>query len=331
MLAYVITAPDAPPEFRDVPRPTVAANEVLVKVQASSINPVDALVAAGYFSKVQAHHYPTPFGRDFAGVVEAVGDAVTKFEVGQPVWGFVKRPYVGDGTFAEYVAVPQDRYIAAKPAGQDIVQAGAMGLASVTALDCLDALGLRKGDTLFVNQATGGVGSFAVQIAAARGLRVIATARPGSGESFIRELGADEVIDWRAGDVIAQVRALCPGGVDGMIDLVRRDSISYAGEDLSDGQRATADFATAVLSPTAKFASAINGVSPALIEAGVGFNVHSWPEPGRFEIINELVADGAVRTPVTAVFPFAQIADAFDHQASSGRGKTAITIDSAAK
>jgi NADPH2:quinone reductase len=189
-------------------------------------------------------------------------------------------------------------------------------------------LGLNKGDTLFVNQATGGVGSFVVQIAAARGLRVIATARPGSAETFIRDLGAEEVIDWSS-DVVAQVRALCPAGVDGLVDLVRRDSVSYAGEDLSEGQRATADFATAVLSPTAKFASAINGVSPALIEAGVGFNVHSWPEPARFEIINGLVADGSVHTPITAVFPFAQIAAAFDHQAKSGRGKTALTMESA--
>jgi NADPH2:quinone reductase len=327
VLAYVITAPDAPPEFRDVPVPAVGPHDVLVRVQASSVNPVDALVAAGYFSNVQDHHYPTPFGRDLCGVVEQIGAAVTRFGVGQQVWGFVKRPYVGDGTFAEYVSVPEDRYISAKPDNIGTLEAGAMGLASITALDCLDVLGLTKGDSVLVNQATGGVGCFVVQIAASRGLRVIATARPGESESFIRDLGADDVIDWTSADVVTAARSLCPDGVDGMVDLVRRDSITHAGMDISDGQRLTAEFATAVLSPTAKFSSAINGVSPELIAAGIGFNVHSWPEPARFEEINELVRDGAVHTPVTAVFPFAEIVDAFQHQKSAGRGKTALTME----
>jgi NADPH2:quinone reductase len=326
MRAYVITAPDAPPEFRDVPTPAVGPSEVLVRIQASSINPVDSLVSGGYFSKVQEHHYGTPFGRDLCGVVEQIGDAVTRFSVGQTVWGFVKRPYVGDGTFAEYVSVPEDRYIAAKPASQSIIEAGAMGLAAVTALDCLDVLGMVKGDALLVNQATGGVGSFVVQIAAARGLRIIATARPGESEAYIRALGADEVVDWTS-DVASAVRALRPDGVDGLVDLVRRDSITHAGMDLSDAQHITAQFAASVLRPAAKFSSAINAVSPELVAAGVGFNVHSWPEPARFEVINQLVEAGSLRTPVTAVFPFDRIADAFEHQKAAGRGKTALSME----
>jgi NADPH:quinone reductase-like Zn-dependent oxidoreductase len=327
VLAYVVTAPDAPPEFRNVPKPTVGSNDVLVRIQASSINPVDAMVAAGYFSRVQEHHYPTPFGRDLSGVVEQVGDAVTAFEVGQSVWGFVKRPYVGDGTFAEYVALPEDRYIVPKLETQNVVDAGAMGLASVTALDCLDALGLSKGQTVLVNQATGGVGAFAIQIAAARELRVIATARAGDAESFVRGLGANEVIDWTSGNVAAAVRQLCPGGVDGLVDLVRRDSVTHAGMDISQAQRKIAEFAASVLSPTGKFTSTINEVSPELIASGVGFNVHSWPEPARFAVINELVAEGAVHTPVTATFPFAEIEAAFRHQQSNGRGKTALSME----
>ena len=99
----------------------------------------------------------------------------------------VKRDYIGDGTFAEFVVVDADRFVVHRPDAVDIVSAGALGLAGVTSLQCVDALQLHRGDSVFVNGASGGVGSLAIQIAASRGLHVIATARPGEQDAHVRE------------------------------------------------------------------------------------------------------------------------------------------------
>jgi NADPH2:quinone reductase len=327
MLAYALTALDSPPELREVPRPTLTdPHEILIRVQASSINPVDDLVATGFFRTVQEYRFPAVFGRDVCGIVTEIGDQVTRFQVGQTVWGFVKREYIGDGTFGEYVVVPEDYFVAPKPAQISVIEAGAMGLAAITALECLDVLGLRAGESVFINRATGGVGSFAVQIAAARQLRVIATARPGESETYVRALGAAEVADWTTGDLAAEVLRVAPDGVDGMVDLVRRDISAHIGMDESGSQSGTAALAAAVLRPAARFSSVTNGANEDLLSRGIGFNVHSEPTPQNLETINQLVRAGSVRTPVTAVYPFAKITDAFDHQRSAGRGKIALAI-----
>jgi NADPH:quinone reductase-like Zn-dependent oxidoreductase len=329
MLAYALTSLESPPELLEVPRPTLGQDDVLIRVQVSSINPVDDLVATGFFRTVQEYRFPAVFGRDVCGVVEAVGDRVSRLRVGQTVWGFVKRPYIGDGTFAEYVSVPADYFVAPKPDGLTVMEAGTMGLASVTALECLDALDLSPGDTVFVNRATGGVGSFAVQIAAARGLRVIATARPGSAQTYIRNLGATDVVDWTGGDPAAAVRAIAPEGADGLVDLVRRDTSSYIGMDETASQQAMAEFAAAVLRPGGRFSSVTNGASADLLERGIGFNVHSEPTLANLNAINALAATGALRSPVTAAYPFARIAEGFQRQREAGLGKTAVALDPA--
>lgn len=327
MLAYALTSLDLPPELLEVPPPPLGEHDVLIRVQASSINPVDELVATGFFRTVQEYRFPAVFGRDVCGVIEAAGDRVSRLRVGQTVWGFVKRPYIGDGTFAEYVSVPADFFVAAKPDGLRVVEAAVMGLASITALECLDVLSLSPGDTVFVNRATGGVGSFAVQVAAARGLRVIATARPGPAESYIRDLGAAEVVDWTGSDLAGAVLGIAPGGVDGMVDLVRRDASAHIGMDETASQLAIAELARAVLRPGARFSSVTNGASADLLERGIGFNVHSEPTLANLAAINALVEREALRSPVTAVYPFARIAEAFQRQQSAGRGKIAVVMD----
>ncbi|MGW3725033.1 NADP-dependent oxidoreductase [Streptomyces sp. NPDC000851] len=202
----------------DVPRPE--AGELLVKVAASSVNGFDAATAAGFLQGMMEHRFPLVVGKDFAGTVEALGEGVEGFAAGDAVFGVVMKPYLGTGSLAEYVTVPAAHGLARIPEGLSVKNAGALGLAGTAAFDSLAALEVAEGETVLVSGATGGVGALAVQLAAARGARVIATARPGAQADFVTSLtDADvQVLDF-AGDLAAQVRALAPEGVDAAMHL----------------------------------------------------------------------------------------------------------------
>jgi NADPH:quinone reductase-like Zn-dependent oxidoreductase len=262
-------------------------------------------------------------------VVEAVGDGVTRLAPGDRVWGFIKRNYVGDGTFAEYVTCSADRYVVEKPEELSILEAGSMGLAGGTALECLDVLGLRRGDTVFINRATGGIGSFAVQIAAARGLRVIATARPGPAADRMLELGASATVDWTTSDLASAVLQIAPEGVDGIVDLARRHGATGAGEGKAATQAQMRALAERLLRPGGRFSSTTQDADDDLVARGIGVNMHSTPTLENLLRLNELVRTGTLRGCVTAVFPFEEIAAAFAHQAAHGSGKTAVAVDPA--
>lgn len=191
MRAYVLESFDSPPKIIDLPEPAVGDDEVLVRVRASSVNPHDAQVVSGGAKRYMEYRFPVTIGSDLAGVVEKVGPNVSEFEPGDRVFGVLRELVAHRGTFAEYVAVPEGHgFIVHQPSGLDEVEAGSLGLAALTALWCLDAVGVSDGDAVLINGATGGVGSCAVQITAAAGARVIATARPGEEERYVRELGA---------------------------------------------------------------------------------------------------------------------------------------------
>ncbi|MEY2535672.1 MAG: NADPH:quinone reductase, partial [bacterium] len=208
----------AQPELRDdLPEPSPGAGEVLVRVHASSVNPVDNAIAAGMLKDMVPHEFPVTLGRDFAGVVEQVGDGVTAVSSGDEVFGFVTAmgPAVHAGSWAELIVVPEAG-LARTPDGVDTATAGAAPLAAVTATTCVDALDLSQGDTVLIAGATGGVGSVAAQLAAAAGATVIAPALP-VDEDYLRGLGVSHVLP-RDTDVVAAVRERYPDGVDGLAD-----------------------------------------------------------------------------------------------------------------
>jgi NADPH2:quinone reductase len=221
MKAVTLDALGTPPALReDLPAPTPAANEVLVRVRASSANPVDNAIAAGMLSGMVEHEFPVTLGRDYAGVVEQVGSNITRYAVGDDVYGFLPHanPTVHDGTWAELITVPEDTSVARKPAGVDLAIAGAAPLAGITAMTAIDALQVSEGDTVLVVGATGGVGSFAVQLAAHAGATVIAPALP-EDEEYLRGRGVSELLD-RDADIAAAVRERYPDGVDALLDVV---------------------------------------------------------------------------------------------------------------
>jgi NADPH:quinone reductase-like Zn-dependent oxidoreductase len=226
MRAFTLDSLDTAPALRDdLPAPVPGDGEVLVRVQASSVNPVDAAIAAGQLSGMVEHVCPVVLGRDYAGVVERAGAGVSRYSAGDEVYGFLPHanPTVHEGTWTERILVPEDRFIARKPAGVGLAEAGAAALAGITAMLAVEALGVSEGDTVLVVGATGGVGSSAVQLAAAAGATVIAPALL-EDDGYLRSLGVNEVLD-RDADTTAAVRERHPGGVDALLDLV-----SYAPE-----------------------------------------------------------------------------------------------------
>ena len=187
----------------EVPKPTPLPSEVLVRVHAAGVNPIDAMVRSGAFPMLGQP--PFILGWDISGVVEEVVPGVTRFEAGDEVYGMPFFPRAGHG-YAEYVAAPS-RQLARKPAAIDHAHAAALPLAGLTAWQALDAARVAPGDRVLIHAGGGGVGHLAVQLAKVRGAYVIATASAAK-HGFVRSLGADEVVDYRTVDVAEAVRDL---------------------------------------------------------------------------------------------------------------------------
>jgi NADPH:quinone reductase-like Zn-dependent oxidoreductase len=203
-------------EVREIDDPKVGPGAVLIEVRAAGVNPVDWKVMAGGLDGMLDAVFPVVPGWDVAGTVVAVGPDTPEFSVGDEVMAYARKDVVHGGTFAELVTAPAWS-VAHKPASLTWEQAGGLPLAGGTALRTLDVLEVGEGDTVLVHAAAGGVGSLAVQIAAARGARVIGTASEGNHD-FVRALGAEPVA---YGDgVVERVRGLAPEGVDAVADFV---------------------------------------------------------------------------------------------------------------
>ena len=207
-------------EFRDVAKPAPAADEVLVKVRSASVNPLDWHYMRGspYIMRLGTG-LGTPkdsrMGVDFAGTVESVGDNVTRFKPGDEVFGG------RSGAFAEYVIVPHDRALALKPSGVTFEQAASVPIAAITALQALRDKGqLKPGQKVLINGASGGVGTFAVQIAKSFGAEVTGVCS-GRNAEMVRSIGADHVIDYKKEDYTESGQHY-----DLIVDMVGNHSLS---------------------------------------------------------------------------------------------------------
>ena len=163
------------------------------------------------------HRFPLVPGMDASGTVEAIGEGVEDWAVGDEVFGSVGKRYLGEGTLAEFTTMSAGT-VARKPASMEHTAAAAIPVAGVTALMMADALDLSEGHVVVANGATGGVGSYFVQLAARRDARVVAVCR-GENAEYARRLGAADVIDYTAGDVVEAVRSRYPDGIDAIADM----------------------------------------------------------------------------------------------------------------
>ena len=315
MKAFALTAADQPAALTELPDPEVAADAALVRVHAASVNGFDVYEASGGLMAMMPHELPTVIGRDFAGVVVAVGTERTDVRPGDEVLGFLtSTPPLHTGTWAEMVAGGANLILARKPAGLAWDAAAAIPLAASTALDAVDAVDPEPGDTVLIMGATGGVGAFAVQFAAQRGARVIATAIPGEDDAFVRSLGAAETIDYRPSGLGDTVRRLAPDGLAGLIDAVSRGEAFMAlAALLPDGGRAATTLGAADLE-----ALAARGVRAT--------NIMGTPTPEKLAALAEQAAAGTLQVPIQRTFSLADAPAALEAFAAGTRGKLVLTI-----
>ncbi|MFI8933910.1 NADP-dependent oxidoreductase [Streptomyces sp. NPDC053474] len=292
-------------ETVETERPAPLGGEVLVRVHASSVNPVDVAVRAGFYPLLGEPPYGV--GWDISGVVEEAAPGA-RFKPGDEVFGMPFFPRAATA-YADYVAVPS-RQVARKPAAVDHVHAASVPLAGLTAWQGLvDAARLTEGQRVLVHRAAGGVGHFAVQIAKARGAHVTALASA-SKHDFVRGLGADEVIDYRTTDYTEVVKDL---------DVVFDSS--------SDGARSLS-----VLRPGGTLVSIMEHgnqeLAAAVEEAGRHFaGVSVEPDYASLEAIAQLIDVGRIRPHVSATFDLTEAAKAHE-LVGSGRtqGKVVLTV-----
>ncbi|HLQ83657.1 MAG TPA: NADP-dependent oxidoreductase [Pseudogracilibacillus sp.] len=213
---------------KELPIPEPEDNQVLIEMHATSINPIDWKLRAGYLKDAIPFEFPAILGWDAAGVVSEVGKDVTRFKVGDEVFA---RPAMENGTYAEYVAVDEE-LVALKPKNLSYQEAASVPLAGLTAWQCLVDFGqIKSGDKVFVQAGSGGVGSFAIQIAKSFGAYVISTAS-GKNETFLKELGVDEFINYQTTNFEEVVSK-----VDLVVDTMGGDILDKSYEIVKEGGR----------------------------------------------------------------------------------------------
>ncbi len=314
MRAYQLETFDAPPAFVEVPTPVPSRGELLIRVHAVSINPVDLAIASGDARSWLAYRFPVTLGRDLAGTVEQVGAGVTRYAVGDRVFGYIAGEFAHHGSFAEYVTVAEDEAVVRAPDGIDHVHCAGLGLAAVTASMCLDAAGVSGDDRVLVNGATGGVGSFALQLAHARGARVAASARPGQEERLVLSLGAERAIDWSAPDFAARARLIQADGFDAILDLINADPSAFAA------------LASSVVTRGGKAISTLNAADPGQLDGIEAINVWSSPDLDVLERIASLASSRQLRTVVAETYDFDSLEAAFDAVRRGAVGKICVRL-----
>ena len=302
-MAYDAYGSDDVLALRELPDPKVGPGEVRIRVRRAGVNPVDWKVMSGGLDGLMDAVFPVVPGWDVAGVVEAVGIDSPEFEVGDEVVAYARKDVVHGGTFAELVTMSV-RGVALKSSAMSWDEAGGLPLAGLTALQTLDRLVVSASDTVLIHGGAGGVGALAVQIAKARGARVLATASPANHE-FLSDLGATPVA---YGDGAAErIREIAPDGVDVVADFVG----------------GVLDVTTAVLAPGGRHASIADA---SVLEAGGSW---FWVRPSAEGLaeLGRLAEAGQLTVPVAEVLPLEQLAQAFARSREGHvRGKLVLAV-----
>ena len=302
-MAYDRFGSDDVLSLRELPDPKVGPGEVRIRVRRAGVNPVDWKAMSGGLDALMDAVFPVVPGWDVAGVVEAVGIDVPEFSVGDEVVAYARKDVLHGGTFGELVTM-NVRGVAPKPAALGWEEAGGLPLAGLTAPQTLDRLAVTAADTVLIHGGAGGVGALAVQIAQARGARVIATASPANHE-FLAELGATPVAYGEG--LVQRVRTVAPDGVDVVADFV-------------GGVR---EVTMAVLAGHGRHASIADA---SVLETGGSW---FWVRPSAAGLVelDRLADAGDLRVPIADILPLDQLPDAFTRSRQGHvRGKLVIAI-----
>ncbi len=299
--------------WAELPTPVPGAGEVLIKLAATSVNPVEWKIREGYLAKAFPHRFPLILGWDAAGTVASLGEGVTGFRPGDAVYAYCRKPEIQWGTYAEYVTMPAEA-VAAAPRNLPLEAAAALPLVGLTSWQVLfEAAGLRAGQTALIHAGAGGIGSLAIQLAKVRGARVLTTARA-ENHDYVRSLGADEAIDYVAEPFAGAVRRLAPEGVDVVFDAV--------------GGQTQAD-SWPVVQKGGILVSIVDRPDQSLAEKlGVrAAYVFVAPNGGQLRELAALVEAGKVKAPAYEVLALGEAAQAQErNRARHVRGKIVLTI-----
>lgn len=292
--------------YEDAPRPTPLTGEVLIRVHAASVNPIDWKIRGGFGKELFNYQMPLILGWDVAGTIEAVGPEVDKFELGAPVYGYTSLRR--DGAYAEFAIAKQEE-IAAKPVSLDFVQAAAVPIAALTTWQALfDTAALQVNQKVLIHAASGGVGSIAVQLTKAKGAYVIGTASARNAD-FVRELGVDEFIDYQSTQFETVVH-----DVDVVFDTIGGDT-----QERSFGVLRTGGFLVSIVGAPSPELTAQYGVRSAMLPA--------QPNATQLSEITELIDSGKVKPFVETVLPLSEARQAHEmSQSGRTRGKIVLQV-----
>jgi NADPH:quinone reductase len=312
MQAIAVNEYGAEPAVMELPKPKPGPGQILIKIWAAGMNPMDRLISDGEWKSMMPGKFPLVLGTDVAGVVEGVGENTTRFSSGDVVFGQLFMAPVGSaGTFAEYVAVSEDANLARMPKKLDPVVAAALPTAGVTALQIVQSLGRLASKTVLIIGAGGGVGSFATQFAAQAGAHVDANARADAA-ARMRTYGAAETFDHTAVSLRDAVRRAHPVGVDVVIDLASdRDGFAAVASLVRRGGTALSTRRSADVESLAK--------------AGIrGVNFQVAVSPGALQRLADAVITGRIVPPPIKRIELGDVPATW----SNGRfdGKTVIVL-----
>jgi NADPH:quinone reductase-like Zn-dependent oxidoreductase len=311
MKALALPSFDEEPSVMEVDDPVPGSGEVLVRVAAASINAFDVRVASGGVRAFMTYEFPAVIGGDLAGTVEAVGDGVDGFAVGDRVFGMMgMKGVVHDGSFGE-LATPTAVSIAKAPHGLTDIDGGSLAVAGTTAMSAVELVAPEEGMTVLVLGATGGVGAFALQLARIQGAHVIASVRPGD-EGFVMGLGAAETLDY-TGDVAMEIRRRYPNGVDAVVDAVSYGDDAFA--------------AVAAYVRSGGILVSTRGAAGDQTEIGDVRAGNGNANPAHLRALADLVVTGKLVVPVRKTYPLADAAQAIaDFAEQHTVGKLVITM-----
>lgn len=314
--------------FTDLPRPALKPDEILVQVHAVGLNPVDTMIPKGAFKSFLRFQLPATLGSDLAGVVTGVGDRVTRFKAGDAVFASIFG--LGTGSLAEYAVVPENA-AALKPANLDFVQAASIPMVGLTVWQALtERAHVKPGQKVFIPAGSGGIGTFAIQLAKHLGAKVGTTTSTGNVE-LVRSLGADEIVDYKKQEFETVLR-----DYDVVLCTVKGDALQKSVGILKSNSR----IVSLVGPPDAAFARSrgmnffmrfvLGLLSGKIIrqarKRGAAYSflfVH--PDGGQLAEIGKLLAAGKIRPVIDKVFPFEQAKEALAYL-EKGRAKGKVVV-----
>lgn len=309
--------------INEIEKPTIQSNDILVEVKAASLNPIDYKMAQGHLKELLDLDLPVTIGFDVSGVVVEKGNDVTGFKIGDEIYARVPQEQMG--TVAEFVTINADK-VAKKPENISFEEASGLPLTGLTAIQALEKAGLKEDDRILIHAGSGGVGSFAIQYAKAKGA-IVYTTTSSKNVDWVKALGADRVIDYKEEDYKEVANNL-----DIVFDTLGDDYTFDAFKIIKEG-----GVVTSIVGPPDEESAKIMGIpdyklpeqlSNLIEEKSIAYK-HTWMQPNAAQLkeIKTMVEEGDIKPTVDLIYEFEDGIDAYEYLATGrAEGKVIISL-----